>query len=327
MNKKVSLKYGIKNNSKLKISFCILTLLSIFFVSLIIPKSAMATESEKNNVNYIYLNVIENTLSVIKCYSKEKQSTTNESFGINPFNLDNKDVINSETKVTDPNVVATLYNPALKQTLNKNSRPRVLIYHSHTCEAYATSDKDTSKTDRSGDQTRNVVAVGDVITNELEKNYGISVIHDKNVNDKPNYTMAYENSGVTLSEYIKKYGKFDLIIDLHRDSVVDKNEVLTKINGQNAAQFMFVVTRQNPRYAKQKKLVDSMIGISNKLFPSMLRGTPIEYHDTGINFYNQGQSDNAVLIEVGTYTNSIGEVKNTGKYISRIIAEQLNGKK
>ena len=33
---------------------------------------------------------------------------------------------------------------------------------------------------------------------------------------------------------------------------------------------MFVVTRQNPRYAKQKKLVDSMIGISNKLFPGLL---------------------------------------------------------
>lgn len=325
MKKKGSLKYVIKNNN-IKMSFCILTLLSIFLVSLILPKVAKAAESEENNVNYIYLNVVENTLSVIKCYSKEKQSTASENYDINPFNLLNKDVIDSETKVDDSNVVTNLYNPGLKGVLDK-TKPRVLIYHSHTCEAYATSDKDTSKTDRSMDQTRNVVAVGDVITNELEKNYGISVIHDKNVNDKPNYTMAYENSGVTLAKYIKKYGKFDLIIDLHRDSLVNKNEILTKINGQDVAQFMFVVTRQNPKYAKQKKLVDSMIGISNKLFPGILRGTPIEYHDLGINFYNQGQSDNAILLEVGTYTNSIGEVENTGKYISRIIAEQLNGKK
>ena len=91
--------------------------------------------------------------------------------------------------------------------------------------------------------------------------------------------------------------------------------------------FLFVVTRQNPRYAKQKKLVDSMIGISNKLFPGLLRGTPILYHDFGINFYNQAQSDNAMLIEVGTLTNTISESKNTGNYLARIIAEQLNGKK
>ena len=57
------------------------------------------------------------------------------------------------------------------------------------------------------------------------------------MNDKPNYTIAYENSGVTLAKYIKKYGNFDLIIDLHRDSVLDKNAVTTKINGENVAQF------------------------------------------------------------------------------------------
>jgi len=44
-------------------------------------------------------------------------------------------------------------------------------------------------------------------------------------------------------------------------------------------------------------------------------------------FYNQNRSDNAMLIEVGTYTNTVQEVENTGKYLSRVIAEQLNGKK
>jgi len=325
MSKKKSLKYGIKNNNNRRIFFCIITVLFIFLVSSILPKSAKAN-SELNNIDYFYLNVIEDTSSAINYFSKENESTINKDFSINPFNLDNKDVIDSETKVDDSNEVANLYNPALKGVLDK-SRPRVLIYHSHTCEAYATSDKDTSKTNSSRDQSRNVCAVGDVIADELEKSYGISVIHDKNVNDKPNYTIAYENSGVTLDKYLKKYGDFDLIIDLHRDSVDNKNDVMTKINGQDVAKFMFVVTQKNPRYAKQKKLVDSMIGTTNKLFPGLIRGTPIEYHDYGINFYNQAKSNNAVLIEVGTYTNTVAEVKNTGKYISRIIAEQLKGKK
>jgi len=322
MNKKFLLKNGHKSNNNMRISFCILVLLIISLVGLRLPKYVKA---EENNINYVYLNVIENTLSVIDCFSK---STTSENFSFNPFNLANKDVINSDTSVGNSNVVADapLYNPALKQTLN-NNKPRVLIYHSHTCEAYATSDKDKSQTNSSIDQTRNVCAVGDVITNDLEKIYGISTIHDKNVNDKPNYTIAYENSGVTLDKYLKKYGDFDLIIDLHRDSVLDKNEVTTNINGKNVAEFQFVVTRQNPKYGKQLKLVDSMIGISNKLFPGLVRKTPILYHDFGIDFYNQGRSNNAMLIEVGTLTNTISETKNTGNYLARIIAEQLNGKK
>ena len=248
-----------------------------------------------------------------------------KAFILNPFNLDDKQVSKSEDKVEAPNVIADLYNPKLKQTLNK-AKPRVLIYHTHTCEAYRTSDKETIKTTNSLDPTRSVCAVGDVISEELEKKYGIAVIHDKTVHDKGDYNNAYKKSGVTLDKYLKEYGDFDLIIDIHRDSVEDKNLVLTKINGENVAQFQFVVTDKNPRYAKQKKLINSMIGISNKLYPNLVRDNPIYSYHWGIGFYSQNKSDNAVLIEVGTYTNDIGEVKNTGKYLSRIIAEQLNGK-
>jgi stage II sporulation protein P len=248
-----------------------------------------------------------------------------KTFILNPFKLGDKQVSKSESKGKDSNQVANLYNPDLKKPLN-NAKPEVFIYQSHTCEAYRTSDKDTSKTSSSLDQTRNVCAVGDVIAEELEKKYGITVIHDKTVNDKGDYYGAYKKSGATLDKYLKEYGNFKLIIDLHRDSV-DKRLVTTKINGQNVAQFMFVVTEKNPRYAKQKKLINSMIGISNKLFPDLLRDNEIHAYQYGMGFYSQNKSDNAVLIEVGSDTNTIQEAKNTGKYLARIIAEQLNGKK
>ena len=376
-NEKIKfLKHTIKKNGSMRIFFCSLTLLFIFLVGLILPKSVNA-DSEGNPINYFYVNVINNALSIIKCSSKEAQPTSSKNsmklaalsflgvdimnplsiitkeisyldknevstdvnvdngsnqvekikaFILDPFNLDDKQVSKSEDKVDSPNVIANLYNPTLKQTLNK-AKPRVLIYHSHTSEAYQTSDKDTSKTNSSLDQTRNVCAVGNVITEELEKNYGISVIHDKTVHDKGDYNNAYKKSGVTLDKYLNVYGNFDLIIDLHRDSVVDKNAVTTKMNGENVAQFMFVVAQQNPKYVQQKKLINSMIGISNKLYPNLLRGLEITVVNHGIGFYNQNRSNNAVLIEMGTYTNTISEVKNTGRYLTRIIAEQLNGKK
>ncbi|MGH4125392.1 MAG: stage II sporulation protein P [Clostridium sp.] len=369
-------KHAVKKDSKARMGLSIFTLLIIFLLGMILPKSVKANNEGKYK-NHFYVNVIKNVLSVIRCSNKENQSTKDENimkitvlsflgidisnpisiitkeiayldnnegstdisvadesngvdkikaFILKPFNLDDKQVSKSEDKVEAPNVIADLYNPKLKQTLNK-AKPRVLIYHTHTCEAYRTSDKETFKTTNSLDPTRSVCAVGDIISEELEKKYGIAIIHDKTVHDKGDYNNAYKKSRVTLNKYLKEYEDFDLIIDIHRDSVENKNLVTTKINGENVAQFQFVVTDANPRYAKQKKLIDSMIGISNKLYPNFIRDHPICAYHRGIDFYGQDRSNNAVLIEVGTYTNNIEEVKNTGKYLSRIIAEQLNGKR
>ena len=367
-------KYAIKKDSNVRMFFSIFTLLIIFLLSLILPKSAKGY-SEGKYQNYFYVKVINNTLSIIRSSNTEEQYTNSENnikfaalsflgidilnpisiitkevaylnkneistdtnvnnasnegkdlktFILNPFNLEEKQVSKSDSKSEAVNQVANLYNPNLKKTLD-NAKPEVLIYHSHTSEAYRTSDNDTAKTSSTMDQTKNVCAVGDVIAEELEKNYGIAVIHDKTVHDKGDYNGAYKKSGVTLDKYLKEYGDFKLIIDLHRDDV-DKSAVTTKINGTNVARFMFVVTEKNPKYAKQKKLIDSMIGISNKLFPELLRSKSIYAYEWGIGYYNQNRSDNAVLVEVGSNSNTIDEVKNTGKYLARIIAEQINGK-
>ncbi len=223
-------------------------------------------------------------------------------------------------------MITDLYNPQLKQTLN-SAKPRVLIYHSHATESYLATDKDTTKNTFNTDLTKNVCAVGDVITKDLEENYGISVIHDETYHNVGDYNSSYQKSRITLDKYLKAYGDFDLIIDLHRDGVPlnYKNEK-SKINGEDVAKIMFVMTKTNPRYAKQKKLVTSMIGISNKLFPGLVDTRQVYLYNRGINFYSQDRSDNAMLIEVGNNNNTITEVKNTGMYLSRVIAEQLNGK-
>ena len=365
-------KHNIKKNSNVRIALSVFTLLIIFLFGVILPKRTKAY-SDGNYLNYFYVKVINNTLSVIKSSSNDKQFDDMENgiefealsflgidilnpisiitkeiaflnkndisdkinvvkdgteveklktFILNPFNLGDKQISKSEAE--KPSVIAALYNPKLKQTLNK-AKPEILIYHSHTCEAYRTSDSDSSKISSSIDGTRNVTAVGDIIQKELEENYGIAVIHDKTVNDKGDYYGAYKKSGVTLDKYLKEYGDFKLIIDLHRDDV-KKEAVTTKLNGESLARFMFVVTQKNPKYAKQKELVDSMIGISNTLFKGLLRSQSITTYDHGMGFYNQNRSNNAVLLEVGSNNNTIEEAKNTGKYLARIIAEQIYGK-
>ncbi|MEK6265420.1 MAG: stage II sporulation protein P [Clostridium sp.] len=355
---------GVKKDSNGRMFLSVFTFLIIFLLGLILPKSTNADNGEKSQ-NYFYIKAISNTLVSINSKSNGKQDINSEikysilSFlGIdtsNPISIISKevsyfrinktisnaknasnDVVNIETvtpfelgekqitKIEDPNAVAN--NTDLKQTLNKLA-PRVLIYHSHTTEAYRTSDPITSKTNFDTDETRNVSAVGDVIKEELEKKYGISVIHDKTIHNT-RYDTSYKKSGVTLDKYLKEYGNFDIIIDLHRDGFVASNTRVskTKINGEDVAKVMFVVTDKNPHYQKQKKLIDSIMKISNKLYPDLMEDRAITFNHYGIGFYNQNRSDNAMLIEVGSNNNTIDEVKNTGKYLARIFAEQLNGK-
>ncbi|WP_125152573.1 stage II sporulation protein P [Clostridium rectalis] len=240
----------------------------------------------------------------------------------NSFKLNDKSVSkNGGDKTKDvnlPNKTVNVYEPNLKKQINK-AKPEVFIYHTHTCESYKPENVSSL------DPSKNICAIGDELAHQLEENYGISVIHDKTVHDANAYTQSYKRSGVTVDKYLKKYGDFKLVIDLHRDSVENKTAVTTKLNGENVAKFMFVMASKNPHFKNNMTHVNSMMNISNKLYPNFCRG--ILYRQHGVSFYHQNKSNNSILIEWGSHINTFDEAKNSAKYMARIIAEHMNGKK
>ncbi|PRR77255.1 Stage II sporulation protein P (SpoIIP) [Clostridium liquoris] len=238
----------------------------------------------------------------------------------NPFKLNDKSItIDNNSGTTDlPNTTVSLYDPKLKKELNK-SKPEVFIYHTHTTESYKPENNNSL------DETKNVCAIGDALANELENNYGIAVIHDKTVHDAQASTQSYERSSATVDKYLKKYGDFKLIIDLHRDGVDNKNIVTTKMNGEDVAKIMFVMSRKNPHYKNNLAVVNKLLEISDKLYPNLSRG--IYYYNYGTRYFNQNKSNNSILIEVGANSNNFQDAKNASKYLARIIGEYINGKK
>ena len=59
---------------------------------------------------------------------------------------------------------------------------------------------------------------------------------------------------------------FKLIIDLHRDSVTNKDAVTVNLNDQNLAKLMFVLAENSQRYAAYQELVNNLLNISNSYF-------------------------------------------------------------
>ncbi|MFZ5974885.1 MAG: stage II sporulation protein P, partial [Bacillota bacterium] len=75
--------------------------------------------------------------------------------------------------------------------------PQILIYHTHTCEAYTQTEKNAYVATgnwRTDDQTKSVVAVGEALAKELREKYGFNVLHDKTNHEPPKLGTAYERS-------------------------------------------------------------------------------------------------------------------------------------
>lgn len=229
----------------------------------------------------------------------------------------------TEEEIAQINAVSPAYNPELKKTLDK-SKPEVLLYHTHTTEAYGLiNSNDGSAINDTKTEDHNVLGVGDIVTKELEENYGISVIHDKTIHNA-SYNESYINSGQTLQSYLDQYGDFKLIVDLHRDSA-PKESCTVNLNNQNLARIMYVTAQNSPRYEINRKLAENFVDNTSKLFPGLLRDANIYEYESGQHYgFNGGLSDNIILIEVGSVNNTAQEAMLTGKYVARLIAEYIN---
>ena len=131
-------------------------------------------------------------------------------------------------------------------SLKDTSQPQVLIVHTHATESYTDGDYGyylKSASTRSTDNTKNTVAVGEVMAQVLNE-AGIVTINDATQHDYPNYTGGYVRSAQTIQTYLEKYPTIKVVLDVHRDAIAkDDNTKLkptAEINGKKAAQIMIL---------------------------------------------------------------------------------------
>ena len=214
--------------------------------------------------------------------------------------------------------------PALNEL--RSDKPTILIYHTHTTEAYTQTEtetyRETSKW-RTNDNTKNVVAVGETLKEILEKDYGFTVIHDATDHEPPKLTTSYERSLVTLEKYHKEYPSVVLFIDLHRDAYSSTGsapcDYLT-INGIETARLMFVVGKgekysDKPYYDSNIAFAERMTAYLNTIDEKLCRPVRVK---TGR--YNQHVAPNCILVEVGHNANTLSQAKAAMPYFAESIA-------
>lgn len=214
----------------------------------------------------------------------------------------------------------------------KADKPRVLIYHTHTYEAFEQNPDDPYPECgkwRTQDSRYNIVRVGDALAEELEA-LDIEVVHDTTEHEPPKLGTAYLRSLKTLEGYAQRGEEFDMMIDLHRDAASSRNTNPSCVtaNGIKYARMMVLIGNGEgsngnsfsikPNWKENYKLAQAITDGLNAEIPGICRDVMVKNGR-----YNQHMSENAVLIEVGHNKNTLEEAVNAAKPLAKVIAGLL----
>lgn len=207
----------------------------------------------------------------------------------------------------------------------RSAQPTVLIYHTHTTEAYLQTEQNRyqeSSRWRTYDNTKNIVAVGEALKKTLERDYGFTVLHDTTDHEPPKLATAYERSLKTMEAYHRKYPSIVLFIDLHRDAYQDTDvpaDYVT-IDGTETARMMCVIGKgekytEKPFFETNYALAERMTSYLQSIHPKLARPIRVK---TGR--YNQHVSANCILVEVGHNANTLEQALAAMPYLAESIA-------
>ena len=209
-------------------------------------------------------------------------------------------------------------------TPNGRRALRVLIYHTHTHEAYTQVENDPyveTGTWRTADQMHSVVRVGEALA-ELLRRQGMEVVHDLTDHEPPKLSTAYARSLETLQGYEGE--EFDLYIDLHRDAYNDSLLYYIEHEGQQMAQLMVLIGNGGnyevkPDYEANLRFAAKLTDVLNTRVKNICRPVMVKNGR-----YNQHVGTPAILIEVGHNENTLDQALASMPFLAEAIGVCLS---
>ena len=234
-------------------------------------------------------------------------------------------ISNSTDYALDPAALSEPYDAVLA-----NEAPQILIIHTHGSEAYTpvdSSDVVWSGEHRTTDSRYNVVGIGDEMA-QIFAQAGISVLHDRNMYDYPQYSGAYDRSLAAIQQHLKEYPSIRFVLDVHRDAIEDSagNEykVVSIIEGKGtAAQLSLVMGSSagglaHPHWMENLKLAVALQEHLLTQHPTLMR--PMLLRSSR---YNQHTTTGSLLVEVGAAGNSPDEAILAARLFAQNMVEVL----
>lgn len=213
------------------------------------------------------------------------------------------------------------FDATLKQD---SSSVQILVYHTHSQEAYIDSTP--------GDPSTSIVGVGEHLCDILRTQYGFNVLHHTGEYDVESRDNAYSNAMAGLDQVLAENPTIEVMIDLHRDQTNPDTKLVTTIQDRPTARFMFfnglcytralgeLTNLPNPYVQDNLSFAFQMHLAAEEYYPGLTRRIYLKGYR-----YNLHYRPKSVLIELGSQTNTVEEAMNACDPMAHIIAMTLNG--
>lgn len=205
--------------------------------------------------------------------------------------------------------------------------PKVLIFHTHSQEAFA---------DSNGDPSTTIIGIGRYLTDLLNNRYQIPTIHHEGVydliNGKLDRSEAYELARPQIDQILAENPGIEVVIDLHRDGVGEGTHLVTEVNGKQTAQIMFfnglcrtrangdLTGMSNPYIQDNLAFSLQMKIAAERKYPGFTRRNYLKGYK-----YNMDYKPRTLLVEAGAQTNTVEEMKNAMEILADLLNEVLKG--
>ncbi len=232
------------------------------------------------------------------------------------------------TTIDKPIDIDNYINRKVVANISKN-QPAVLIYHTHTSESYELLDRDfyTKARDiRSDNKSETVVRIGEEICKILNEK-GYKTIHITDTFDEQ-YSGAYERSRAKVSEVLKNNPSIQIVLDVHRDSIYQKDgtriKTVAEIHDKRVAQIMITTgceTGNVTDFPNWEKNLTFALKLQNQLAndnPQLVR--PLVFSSRK---YNMDLLPCALSVDIGTDANTLTEAVFSARYFAESLAKLL----
>ena len=202
--------------------------------------------------------------------------------------------------------------------------PQILIYHTHSQEAFADSVP--------GDVNTGIVGVGECLTKILTEQYGYRVLHNTGQYDVETRDNAYSRALPAVEQILAENPSIQVIIDLHRDEVAEETKLVTDIQGRPTARFMFFNGLSRTRKTGDIDYLANENQEANLAFSFQMQLKAAEYYP-GLTRriylrayrYNLHFKPRSLLVEVGAQNNTVEEAINACDPLAHILDMVLKG--
>lgn len=201
--------------------------------------------------------------------------------------------------------------------------PRILIYHTHSQEAFVDSIP--------GDESTTIVGAGEYLAQILREQYGYQVMHHTASFDKEARDYAYSNALPEMEQLLQDNPSIEVVIDLHRDEMAEGRKLVMDLQGRPTAQFMFfngmsrtkkgrIDYLENPYLADNLAFSFQMQVTCNEYYPGIARRIYLKAYR-----YNMHLCPKTLLIELGAQTNTVEEIWNACEPLAHVLDLVLSG--